>query len=110
MTSRPATEKDIKAFYGSVPGAMIARIVETRKGKVVFGLLRHPGYMIAFYDSELDERTHKKLIIQCFRELLALMKMRTVPIYAVVCEKTKDSFLHHFNFHQITDELYQWQG
>lgn len=111
MTSRPATRQDFLDYYGQYfPYSALARIVESDEGRVIFGLAKQYGYWVAFYDSELDEKTHKKLIIQCFKELSAMMQVRTIPIFAQFEKgKTKDSFLRHFNFEKITDELYQWQ-
>ena len=106
----PATKQIIQEWYGDYPLTIEAKTVELPEGRAIFGLIRQPGFYVAFYDTTLDVTTHKKLLITCYRILRDMMKTKTIPIYAQRSDETKESFMRHFNFKPVTDELYRWQG
>lgn len=77
---RPATAKDIAAFYGKPPRETVRAIVAELNGEPVgiAGIAHKNGCLVLFCDLKPEMRKFRKSIVKAGRQLMSMTKGRTV--------------------------------
>lgn len=103
---RPATRQDLQRFFGDVPPMTMRAVVAEEDGEIlgVAGVKRENGCLVAFSDAAADPAQHKRLAVRMAREVLAMMRGRTV--YAV--SRTESALLPHMGFEHVEGEVWRW--
>lgn len=113
MNVRQATREDFESFFG-VPPAMsfYGVVVENDEEIVGFGGVAHTAIgSLAFMDSKVEAREHKRALVLAARKLLEMMEQRGRFILAAP-ENTRQApaFLQRLGFEPSSaNGWYKWQ-
>lgn len=105
-----ATREHILNMYGSVPSTVRAISILDENGvHCVAGIYLSESRWVMF--AKLDDvmKTNKRSIIQGWKKLIQMVGGK--EIYAVKDKnlETSESFIRHFGFKQLIDEVYVWK-
>lgn len=107
-----ATAAHLRAFYPTQPKTCRAwAVVDGERLLGVCGYFREGAGNVVFTDMVDELRRHPRLIIAAARLLLAEVRRKRLPVFAV-CDTTiatSEHFLRHFGFTALHNEVFKWQ-
>lgn len=105
---RPATQKDVEAFYNGKPMFSMTGIIALEDGKPIgiCGVYHCEGMRIVFSEMKQEARKYRKLILKIAKLLMHGIQGK-VYANANPDEQTAHRFLTHLGFRQINHNLYE---
>ena len=113
---RPATQKDVDAFYGKKPIYSMRAYVAVLNDEVIAigGVCRQEGHMVAFSEMKPEMRKHKKDIIRVGQKIFEIIQgYNTVFTVANPKEKHAKKHITRLGFELVEinregEEVYRW--
>lgn len=97
---KPATQKDVEAFYGKLPAFTMRGIVAVKEGEVIGlgGTYQHQGNTIVFCDMKESAKRYRKYILKAAKMVMAGIKDKRVFAICDTKQDTAPRFLEHLGF------------
>jgi len=109
----PATAKLIEDYYGKQIPQSVRAYVAIADDQVlgIAGFYVTATRLIMFSELKDELKCNKRIIIRGMRKMRQIAREMKLPIHAVAQKElpTAPSFLEHFGFVKIGQELYEWQ-
>lgn len=104
---RPATQKDVEAFYGKLPVFTMRGVVGTKDGEILGlgGTYKYQGNTVVFCEIKESAKQYRKSILKAAKMVINSIKDKRVFAFCDTGQSTAPAFLEHLGFMCVNEEL-----